>query len=63
MTDILQTLSPKPNENIPALQAGDTVRVHVRIVEGDHHPGPLKREPPEGGSTKNKFRLAALSGA
>ncbi len=23
------------NENIPQLQAGDTVRVHARIVEGD----------------------------
>lgn len=25
----------KPNANIPELQAGDIVKVHVRIVEGD----------------------------
>jgi large subunit ribosomal protein L19 len=32
---ILQSLSPAPNENIPAMRPGDTVRVHARIVEGD----------------------------
>jgi large subunit ribosomal protein L19 len=36
MTDILRTLAPEPNANIPAdLRSGDSVRVHVRIVEGD----------------------------
>ncbi|HIC89499.1 MAG TPA: 50S ribosomal protein L19 [Anaerolineae bacterium] len=25
----------QPNPNVPALRPGDTVRVHVRIVEGD----------------------------
>ncbi|MGI6379502.1 MAG: 50S ribosomal protein L19 [Anaerolineae bacterium] len=36
MTDILRTLAPQPNSNIPAdLRSGDTVRVHARIVEGD----------------------------
>ncbi|MCE5259880.1 MAG: 50S ribosomal protein L19 [Chloroflexi bacterium] len=35
MTDIIQSLAPQANPNIPALRSGDTVRVHSRIVEGD----------------------------
>lgn len=35
MTDMISSLNPEPNPNIPELQAGDTVRVHARIVEGD----------------------------
>ena len=27
----------KPNRNIPSFRAGDTVRVHVKVVEGDRH--------------------------
>lgn len=36
MVDLLGSLArPEPNPNIPPLRAGDTVRVHNRIVEGD----------------------------
>jgi len=35
MTNLMQTLVPEPNPNIPPLRAGDTVRVHNRIVEGE----------------------------
>ena len=35
MSDILQSLRPEPNENIPPMRPGDTVRVHARIVEGE----------------------------
>lgn len=36
MTDILASLREERNPNIPSdLRTGDTVRVHVRIVEGD----------------------------
>lgn len=36
MADIMRSLArPAANPNIPALQAGDTVRVHNRIVEGE----------------------------
>jgi large subunit ribosomal protein L19 len=35
MTDLLKALEAKVNENIPQLQAGDTVSVHVKIKEGD----------------------------
>ena len=35
MADIMSSLNPKPNPNIPELRPGDTVRVHLRIVEGD----------------------------
>ncbi len=36
MVDVMRALArPEPNPNIPALQPGDTVRVHNRIVEGD----------------------------
>jgi large subunit ribosomal protein L19 len=31
----LERQMAKPNENVPELQAGDIVKVHVRIVEGD----------------------------
>ncbi|MBN1401125.1 MAG: 50S ribosomal protein L19 [Anaerolineae bacterium] len=32
---LLNTMTPQANENIPDLRPGDTVRVHARIVEGD----------------------------
>jgi large subunit ribosomal protein L19 len=32
---LLNTLTPPVNENIPDLRPGDTVRVHARIVEGE----------------------------
>jgi large subunit ribosomal protein L19 len=35
MTDILKSIEPKANPNIPELQPGDTVSVHVRIKEGE----------------------------
>jgi large subunit ribosomal protein L19 len=35
MTDIISSLAPAKNPNIPDLRPGDTVRVHVRIVEGE----------------------------
>ena len=31
----LRDLAPPRNENIPRFGAGDTVRVHVRVVEGE----------------------------
>jgi large subunit ribosomal protein L19 len=34
MADLLSSLVPGPNPNIPELRPGDTVRVHARIVEG-----------------------------
>lgn len=35
MTDLLKAVEAKTNENIPQLQPGDTVSVHVKIKEGD----------------------------
>ena len=35
MTDFIKATEAKKNENIPAMRAGDTVNVHVRIKEGD----------------------------
>ncbi|MEA3407942.1 MAG: 50S ribosomal protein L19 [Chloroflexota bacterium] len=35
MTDVLASLREERNPNIPELRTGDTVRVHIRIVEGD----------------------------
>jgi len=34
MTDLISSLNPEPNPNIPELRPGDMVRVHARIVEG-----------------------------
>lgn len=36
MSNLMQTFVYEPNPNIPALRPGDTVRVHNRIVEGNH---------------------------
>ena len=35
MANVIKALEAKPNENIPALQAGDSVSVHVKIKEGE----------------------------
>ncbi len=35
MTDHIKAVEAKPNENIPQLNSGDTVSVHVKIKEGD----------------------------
>lgn len=35
MTDLLKTWDAQVNPNIPELRAGDTVKVHARIIEGD----------------------------
>lgn len=35
MSDMIKSLEGKVNPNIPELHAGDTVKVHVRIIEGD----------------------------
>lgn len=35
MANILDSLAPEANPNIPELRSGDTVRVHARIVEGE----------------------------
>lgn len=34
MTDLIASLAPEANTNIPELRPGDTVRVHARIIEG-----------------------------
>ncbi len=35
MTDLMKAVEAKTNENIPELQSGDSVSVHVRIKEGE----------------------------
>ena len=35
MTDVIKALEAQQNENIPAVKAGDSVSVHVKIKEGD----------------------------
>ena len=35
MNDLMKSLEAPENPNIPELRPGDTVRVHIRIVEGD----------------------------
>jgi len=35
MTDLMKTLEAPLNPNIPNLQPGDTISVHVKIVEGE----------------------------
>lgn len=35
MVEIVKSLTPAANPNIPVLRSGDVVRVHARIVEGE----------------------------
>jgi len=35
MSDIIKSLEAKANENIPQVNSGDSVSVHVKITEGD----------------------------
>ena len=35
MDSIIKSLEPQPTTDIPPLRVGDTVRVHLRIVEGN----------------------------
>jgi large subunit ribosomal protein L19 len=35
MTNLIDSLKPAANPNIPELKPGDNVKVHVRIVEGE----------------------------
>ena len=35
MSDLIKSLEGKVNPSIPELHTGDTVKVHVRIIEGD----------------------------
>ena len=35
MADLLSSLAPENNPSIPDIRSGDTVRVHLRIVEGE----------------------------
>jgi large subunit ribosomal protein L19 len=35
MTDFIKAVEAKINENIPQMNSGDTVSVHVKIKEGD----------------------------
>jgi len=35
MTDLMKTVEAPLNPNVPALMPGDSVSVHVKIVEGD----------------------------
>lgn len=35
MNELIKSLERQPNPNIPELRPGDSVRVHVRIVEGE----------------------------
>jgi len=34
MADLIKSLAPAANPNIPELRPGDTVKVHARIIEG-----------------------------
>jgi large subunit ribosomal protein L19 len=36
MEDLIKSLEGADNPNIPELHSGDSVKVHVRIVEGDN---------------------------
>jgi len=35
MADVMKALEARKNENVPNVQAGDSVSVHVKIKEGD----------------------------
>lgn len=67
MQDLMKTLEAPPNPNIPELHPGDSVRVHVRIVEGDRErvqmfPGTIIRLRKSGNDANFTVRRTASHG-
>ncbi len=67
MTDLLNSLEASDNPNIPELKAGDSVKVHVRIVEGDRErvqvfPGTIIRVRKGGNNANFTVRRVASHG-
>lgn len=65
MNELQQVESPYLKQDIPAFQAGDTVRVHVRVVEGDKEriqvfQGVVIAR--RGGGTRETFTVRKISG-
>jgi hypothetical protein len=73
--ELIKSLETPPNPNIPELRPGDSVKVHVRIVEGERErvqvfPGTVIRlrkggndanfTPPRTGSASNGLSCCAL---
>jgi len=67
MTDLVKVLEAKPNPAIPDLRPGDSVKVHVRIVEGDREriqvfPGTVIRLRRSGNNASFTVRRTASHG-
>lgn len=67
MTDLVKVLEAKPNPDIPDLRPGDSVKVHVRIVEGDREriqvfPGTVIRLRRSGNNASFTVRRTASHG-
>lgn len=67
MTDILDSLTGNPNPNIPEIRPGDSVKVHVRIVEGERErvqvvPGTVIRVRRSGNNASFTVRRIASHG-
>lgn len=67
MTDLMNSLEMSDNPNIPELKPGDSVKVHVRIVEGDRErvqvfPGTIIRVRKGGNNANFTVRRVASHG-
>lgn len=67
MTDLVKVLEAQPNPDIPDLHPGDSVKVHVRIVEGDREriqvfPGTVIRLRRSGNNASFTVRRTASHG-
>jgi large subunit ribosomal protein L19 len=65
--DLLKSLEAQANPNIPELKTGDSVKVHVRIVEGDREriqvfPGTIIRTRKGGNDANFTVRRTASHG-
>jgi large subunit ribosomal protein L19 len=67
MNELIKSLEAPENPNIPELRPGDTVKVHVRIIEGDRErvqvfPGTVIRLRKGGNNTNFTVRRTASHG-
>jgi large subunit ribosomal protein L19 len=67
MEDLIKSLEAPDNPNIPELRPGDSVRVHLRIVEGDREriqvfPGTVISQKRGGNNASFTVRRTASNG-
>ena len=66
MNQLMQVENPYLRQNVPDFKSGDTLRVHVRVVEGDKHRIQIFQGvviARRGGGTREMFTVRKMSGS